>query len=406
MLREPQKDRKSILLLTSRVPFPPIGGDKLKSYNLIKILSKHFNVTLISLSEDDLSAEANEFLTSHCSSVHIVRRSKAWSILGAAKSLFSGEPLQIGYYYFSEVQKLVDENIASSDFAIATLVRMAKYVSPHTSCKRVLDAVDSISLNYNRSVRNVRSFWWKIIYTIEAKRLWRYERLFVRSFDISLFVNNYEASYWSKHGCVAWIPNGVRVENVTRLTSNERSEARLNVVGPYVAFLGKMDYQPNIDAVIWFIDNILPLIDERVKFVCVGASPAASILDRRSARVVVTGFVDDPFTILRDSLCVVAPMRTGGGIQNKILESMAIGKAVISTSLGASPIIGARDSIDIFVRDDPSDFAKLINENVESGLFDRIGASGADLVRTHYSWDEYERKLMNVFESLGCSFHT
>jgi glycosyltransferase involved in cell wall biosynthesis len=170
----------------------------------------------------------------------------------------------------------------------------------------------------------------------------------------------------------------------------------------HIAFFGKMDYQPNIDAVLWFVENVLPYLNKTLKFIVVGAYPAKVIQDlsKNFQNVKVTGFVEDPYLILKSSLCVVAPMQTGAGIQTKILECMALGTINIVSSLAAKPI-GAEHGKHFLVCDDPKEMANVINniyKNPKNFEYLKIGAR--EFIKNNFTWGIYEKKLLNVIDNL------
>ena len=166
---------------------------------------------------------------------------------------------------------------------------------------------------------------------------------------------------------------------------------------PSVGFLGAMFYQPNIDAVKWFAKNVFPYLPLGTKFYIIGGKPAESVLklQKENPNIIVTGFVEDPYLILNSVDCVVAPMQTGGGIQNKILEAMALGQIVVTTSIGAKPIVHVVDGKHLIVEDEPLKMADSISKIIQTKyLYEQIGLNAKELILKYYSWQDYETKLM------------
>ncbi len=169
----------------------------------------------------------------------------------------------------------------------------------------------------------------------------------------------------------------------------------------YVSF-GKMNYQPNIDAVMWFVENVLPLINKNLKFCIIGAYPPKEIkgLEKKYKNIVVTGFLDDPYEILKSSLCVVAPMQTGGGIQNKILECMALGTINIVSSLAAKPIGGVHGE-HFLVIDKPEEIAQTINDiYANPHKYEHIKINSREFIKNNFTWTIYENKLMKIIQEV------
>jgi len=386
---------KKILFLSSRLPYPPIGGDRLRNYWLLKILSKHYKVHLVSISEDgEIPDDFYKWLENHGITYKIFIYPKWKFYINTLKGSFNKLPLQVNHYYFNEVQNYINSIYQDFDLIFAVLVRTARYVMDMEKTK-ILDIVDSIGLNYRRSAKKTSSIFWKMIYKIEAKRLLEYENECITSFDKTLFVNNEERQYFEISQKTAWLPNGVD----SKLFNYEYEDTSYK---NYVVFLGKMNYQPNIDAVLWFVKNVLNKLNSNLKFIIVGAYPSKEILElsNKYNNVEVTGYVEDPYIILKSSLCVVAPMQTGGGIQNKILESMALGTINIVSSLAAEPI-GAKHKEHYFVIDNPQEMADLINEIYKNPKdFEHIKQNAKNFIKNNFTWEICEKKLVNLINEL------
>jgi glycosyltransferase involved in cell wall biosynthesis len=386
--------KRKILFLTSRLPYPPIGGDRLKNYWLLKILSKHFKVHLVSIAEEDIPKEFYDWANEIGITYKIFRKSKKDFYFNAFKGLFNNLPLQVNYYYFKDVQDYIDSIYEDYDLLFSVLVRTAKYTMDKENPK-IFDMVDSISLNYERAKKRTKSKFWKFIYHIESKRLLKLEKLCISKFDKTLFVNKEEEEFYKAPLKTAWIPNGVD-ENL--LYYNKTDEKWNNAV----VFFGKMNYQPNIDAVLWFVENALLKIDKNLQFVVVGAYPPRSLkeLEKKYSNLKITGYVEDPYIILKSSLCVVAPMQTGGGIQNKILESMALGTINIVSSLAAKPI-GAKHGEHFFVCDNPQEMDELINDIFRNPQkYEYIKFNAREFIKNNFTWSIYEQKLLKIIEEV------
>jgi glycosyltransferase involved in cell wall biosynthesis len=385
--------KQKVLLITSRLPYPPIGGDKLKSYNLLKILSKHYDVYLVTVTDEILDPETERELNKFTFKTRVFTKLKYEFYLNALKFLFNKLPIQVNYYYFNDVKNYIDEISNDIDFAISTLVRTSEYLKNFKQVK-YLDMVDSIGLNYQRSKENVKSFFWRSIYEIETERLLSYERKCIANFNNTFFVNKFETEYWSQFGKTTWIPNGVDEKLLQYNKKNDKYK-------DYIAFFGKMDYQPNIDAVIWFVNNVFKDINKNIKFIIVGTKPTSKILELTKVydNIEVTGFIDDPYEILNSSLLVIAPMQTGGGIQNKILEAMALGTINIVSSLGAKPIVGANHNEHLLISDNPHEIVEFVNDIYENPTnYDFIKENSKKIIEQNYTWKNYEVKLLEMLK--------
>jgi len=386
---------KKILFLTSRLPYPPVGGDRLKNYWLLKILSKHFKVHLVSITDQKAPKEFYDWANDLGLTYRLFQKDKRQFYFNTLKGFLTNTlPLQVNYYYFKDVQKYIVQIYQEYDLLFATLIRTARYIVNKQKSK-ILDMADSIGQNYLRSAKNTTSLFWRIIYSIEGKRLINFEKYCIVHFDKTLFFNKEERDYFNLPEKTIWIPHGV---NEYLLVYEKRDPKYKD----YVAFFGKMDYQPNIDAVLWFVENVLPHLNRDLKFIVVGAYPKKIIQDlpKKFKNVEVTGYVEDPYLILKSCLCVVAPMQTGGGIQNKILESMALGTINIVSSLAAKPI-GAEHGKHFLVCDSPKDMANLINKIYETPKnFEYLKVNARDFIKNNFTWQIYEKKLLNVIDNV------
>jgi glycosyltransferase involved in cell wall biosynthesis len=385
---------KKVLLLTSRLPYPPFGGDKLKNYNLLKILSKHYNVILVTVTSEKLDEETKKVLEKYTTSYKIYEKSKIDFLLSSSKTIFNNEPLQVNYYYFKDVQDYIDNILEDIDCVISTLIRTSKYAI-NIDKPKIFDMADSLGQNYKKSLPNVKSFFWKNIYTFESNRLFDYEKQTINKFDKTFLFNKQEIEYFNMPDKLKFIPHGVNEDLLTY-------EKQSNLYNNSVAFFGKMDYQPNIDAVVWFVENVLEKLNQNIQFIIVGGNPTKKIVDysKKYKNVKVTGFVDDPYEILNSCMCIVAPMQTGAGIQNKILETMALGTINIISSLAAIPI-GAEDGKDYLVIDRPLEIANTINEIFSNkDNFEFYKLNSREFIKNNFTWSIYEKVFIDTIEEV------
>ncbi len=383
------------LLILPRPVFPTVGGYAIKNKQLIDILHQHYDLTLVVLSDHPIMTDEKEFYTTHSSLFRYFYYPKIRYWFNAFRALFSSKPLQVGYFYYPEVQKFVNQHIQDQNIVVGVLIRSMAYLQhrPQNTIA-VFDMVDSIALNYQRSIQKVHSLFWKCLYKIEKNRLFKAEEYWVSQADITYLFNNEECKYWQKFGHVELVPHGV----YDKLFLYEQTDPKFSNA---VVFIGKMDYQPNIDAVVWYIKNVHSIIGDKVPFIIVGAYPTKEVynLAQHFSNIEITGFVDDPYLIIKSSLLVIAPMQTGGGIQNKILESMALGKIVLTSSIAASPIVGAQHNQHFMIADTPSQYIDTIlkiREHPEQ--YQSIGNAARQFIQQHYTWAAYAQKYIAGIE--------
>ena len=382
---------KNVLLLLNRISYPFIGGDKVKSIKFIELLAKHYNLHLVIISNERINKETVEFFKKNNVRYKYFYKNKIRCALNTFLSLFNKLPLQVNYYYFKDVQNYVDIILKESQMAFATLIRTAKYLEK-AEMPCYLDAVDSLALNYQNAKQKSSLPLWRILYRFEQRLLFKYEQRCIEHFSKTFFVNKYEAEYWSAHGKTVWIPNGV---NESLFNYKKQDNSLQNSL----AFFGKMSYPPNVDAVLWFLKYVFTRLDKEIRFQIVGGNPVKRIRNSEGERIKITGFLDDPYLILKSTFAVVAPMQIGGGIQNKVLEAMALGQVVITTPKAAKPIIGAINGQHLLIGKHPDEFVQLINDLYRNrSKYQDIGNNAKRLIQESYTWDKYEEKLLNAIQ--------
>lgn len=390
---------KKILILSSRVPYPQVGGDRIRIYNTAKTLSKNYEIDLLCLNEGRVESDYLERLKEvfnqvTCFSYHPLRFK--WN---AFKGLFLKKPLQVSYYYFKEIQRWINERYGDYDLIFCNHIRTVEYIK-NIACAKIVDLHDAISMNYARAKSNAKG-WWKVIYSVENKKLLPYEIKTIDEFDKSFIVSDIDRDYLVRNGAerekIVTVPVAVRGEVINRVSkAKEKYE---------LVFLGKMDYPPNEDAVIYFVESIFPILKrekQNLQFIVVGAKPTKRVLKlRKIDGVEVTGFMEDPYEYVEASEVFVAPMRFGAGVQNKILEAMALGKPVVTTSLGAGGIKG-REGEHFLVADKPEEMAEKIANLLESkNRRGSIGRRARALIEEKYTWKRIgEQFLKEIGQTL------
>lgn len=387
-----------ILYLTSRLPYPLYKGDKLRAYHQIKYLSRRHSVTLCSLidSKEELSY-INE-LEKYCECIETILLKPYFSYLSVFSYVFSRIPLQVGYYYSRKMKKKIDELLTSERFDIihTQLVRMSPYIKDHRRTPKVLDMVDTLSLNMKRRLEKEKLLMKPLLH-LEYTRLQKYEADTCRAFDKVIVCSECDKQFLSYNGNVSVCPNGVDTDFFYFTESTKGSSSDL-------CFLGNMGYFPNIDAVLFFVKNILPLVKKKisnVKFYIVGINPPGCIrnLARKDKDIMVTGFVEDVRSYLKKAAVAVYPIRSGSGIQNKVLEAMASGTAVVATRYALEGI-QVNPEEHAIMADKPGEFASRVVQLLsDAGLRRRLAINARRLVEDVYDWDAYGRELETIYAS-------
>ncbi|MBF0317826.1 MAG: glycosyltransferase [Nitrospirae bacterium] len=396
-------NKKKVLYLASRFPYPPVSGGLIRMYNVSKVIAQHFTTDVFSLTEHDIQDSHLDAYKQHFNNVHVYRHSKQTSYLNALRALVDQRPLQVAYYYFKEARDKVNDLIRQNkyDLIFCSHIRTTDYVGD-LDIPRVVDCVDSMSLSYMQDNKLGSNFLWRLIYLVERERVASYERRLPGRFDYCFMTSDSDSEHIKKlsgQTNVITISNGVAQEILDY--GNRSSTAPPQDI---LTFLGKMDYSPNIDAVVYFVKKIWPAIRERldnVEFHIIGSRPTPEVrVLTQSKGVVVTGFVDDPYEAIVGSRMFIAPMISGSGIKNKILEAMALGKCVVTTSSGAGGVDGI-DGEHFVIADEPGQFASRVIELwSDNSRVQRIGANARALVLERYLWEKTTTGLIDILKRM------
>lgn len=388
--------KKKCLVIIPGIPYPPIDGHKLKIFNLLKILKKKYDLHIVTIAEDNLTEFQLHFITTHSYKHKHFRITYLDNIKSFIKCIVDKKPFQVGLFSLQRVKRYLKENKLEVDFVFLNLIRSVDYLRVFENKPIVLDMVDMISKNYSNSIKNTTSILHKGIFAVEAKRLAAYEKSAVMNADLTLCVNEEEANILEKYGKVVWIPNGVNKE----LFIYKKTDGSYN---KSIAFFGSMFYQPNIDAMIWFEKYVMDHLHPDIILYIIGARPSKSILRIGEVRknIIVKGFLNDPYLILNSCFALIAPMQNGGGIQNKIIETMGMGKINIITPYAANPIIGGISGQHFIVEESPILMAKRINDIFRNpSNYSGIGKKAKELITEKYTWDSYSTQLHRTLKDI------
>jgi sugar transferase (PEP-CTERM/EpsH1 system associated) len=383
-----------ILFLTTRIPFPPIGGERLRPFYFIKYLSLKHRITLLSFIEDKKETEKSKDYLSDSLEIKTVYLPKLNSYLNCVGGLLMPYPLQVSYYKSYLMYKLIREQIMREDIDLVFchLIRMADYLK-HIKIKKILDLSDALSLRYRLSSK-YRKGVFKFIDYLEYKRLKSYEPKISSYFSLNLVASEIDSRYFKSMGIknIYCLPNGVEIEEDFKEIKSKQSK---------IIFFANLRAYPNQDAVIYFYREIFPFIKKElkdVKLMVVGAQIPNYIysLFKEDNSVELYPDVADIKTYIRQATVSVAPMRIGVGIQNKILQSMALKVPVVATTL-AKGAIEAEDNKEIIIADKPEGFAKgVIILLKDKDLRDYIAENAFRLVKEKYLWANIVKDLERI----------
>jgi len=377
-----------VLYLAHSCPYPPNKGDRIRNFHILKYLSSRYAVTLIYPSFSRKDVDSIESLKQYCQAVKTVELSPLLGKLKCCLSVLGKRPLTNSYFYSGRLKRLIAGE--EFDLVVVDCSSMAPYVFDSRKPK-IIDFVDVDSDKWQLYAK-MTTFPKSLIYDLEYRRLREFEAELIRRFDASIVVSEKERALLPSTDRLVVVPNGIDLE----FFAPRRSQSKDTLI-----FSGAMDYFPNIDGILYFHGAILPLIKREipsVRFIISGMSPSSSIKRLEGDGTVVTGYVPDMRDYLSSASVCVVPLRLAKGIQNKILEAMAMEIPVVATSV-ANNGIGATDGREIMIADDPQAFARSVMELLaDVKLRDSLVANARLFVEKHYSWN---RNLQRVDEAVA-----
>lgn len=393
------------LYLAHRIPFPPDKGEKIRAWKTVEHLSRNYRVHLGAFVDrpEDFAHEAH--LRSVCEGVCLVPLNKRIATLKSAQGFVTGEPLTLPYYRDRRMAAFVARCRAlglAAEMAFSS--SMAPYIAARSSAPRIIDLCDADSAKWTEYARR-RPWPMSAVYGREGRRLAEFETSVINWADETFAISEEEADLLgSRDGVerdVRWFCNGVDASFFAPGAVAPHESA------PTIAFTGAMDYWANVDATLWFAAEIWPKVRAAVPnatFAVVGANPAREIsaLGGKDG-ISVTGRVADVRPYVESAALVVAPMRIARGVQNKVLEAMAMGKAVVSTPAGLEGI-DATIGKEALAAASPASFAAEIIRLLENrGAARAIGEAARSRILSDYQWPMQLAKLDAALERVGAA---
>ena len=408
-----------LLFLAHRIPYPPNKGDKIRSYHeLVALVERGYEVHLLAFADEmrDLSYQVD--LARLCASVSVLPLHPLAAKWRALARLAMKQPLSLGYFASRKMKSLVKRMIGEHDFDAIFVYSstMAQYVPEALSSRTIVDLVDADSEKWRDYAQRDRppKSW---LYEIEWKRLRRYEHEVVARFAYALLATQREASVldeldeFTRHARLRIITNGVDLDYYQPSHEMGHGTGLKTAIGTdepplsRLVFVGAMDYYANIDGTRWFVEEVLPLIrqqEPRTEFMIVGSNPTREVKKLGECKgVTVTGFVNDVRPHVHSAAACVIPLRIARGIQNKVLEAMAMGKAVVATP---EAVAGLRveNGAQLLLARTPLEFAKAAIKTIrEESLRNNLAIRARRFVEAEHDWKPSLKRLVELVESVA-----
>lgn len=385
------KYKEKLVVILSRFPYPLEKGDKLRAYYQLKDLSETFEIYLFCTSESEISNLSHVQIATLCKEIHIYKLKKGIIFLNILKTIFTKIPLQVAFFTQNWIKKDIELKIQAikPKHIYCQLIRPAEYVKNIHSCPKTIDLMDALSKGMERRIQD--SNWLlKQIFKEEANRLRRYETKILDYFEHATIISKQDKSYiiHPKNNLIQVVPNGIGDKF---LEYSKTPEKKYDLI-----FTGNMSYAPNVKACIFISQKLYPQLKKQnsnFQIALVGATPSNSVLKCANNNISVTGWVDDIRDKYAESKIFIAPLFSGSGLQNKILEAMAMGIPCITTSLVNNAIL-AKNEKEILIADTCEKMIEAIQRlNTDCELYNSIATNAKEFVSQKYTWKESNTKL-------------
>ena len=386
-----------VLVLLSRIPWPLEKGDKLRAYHHLKIIAEEHEVVLACLTDSTPHKKAIEHLSEFCQEIHFIKLSKLGIIWNLSTSIFNDKPFQVNYFYQKSAQKKLDEIVEEHmpRHLFVQLVRTAEYVKKYHVISSTFDYMDAFSMGAERRIANSIPGI-KTLLTMEANRLKKYENYVFNHFTNKTIISKTDRDLIEHpdKNEIAILPNGVDFETFQK---DSKSKKLYDLV-----FTGNMSYPPNVKAAQYLADQIIPLLlktHPNIKLAIAGTSPHASVKRLATKNIIITGWMNNITDAYNQSKIFIAPMQIGTGMQNKILEAMAMELPCISSKLAAEAI-GSTHEQNILIGNTKEEYVKHINTLLNDvNQCNLLSKNAFEFVSHHYNWNTNGKPLINLINS-------
>lgn len=384
-----------LLVLTSRFPYPIEKGDKLRVYHQLRWLAQEHEVSLIALSDHEIDPQDLAHLEEMLDQVYVFRLRKVDIVWQVLLALLRGKPIQQAYFYRSRIHKAIQELIQTlkPDHIYCQLLRMAAYLKDEAT-PSTIDYMDAFSVGMARQAE--AESWWKApLFRRESRLLSQYEQTVYPYFQQHTLISQQDFGLMTlgEERPVTIIPNGIDADYFAPIRPHQPAYD--------LTFVGNLGYFPNIKAAQYLVQQVMPLVWEvrpETSLLLAGARPHAQVKALASQRVVLSGWLDDIREGYAAGKVFVAPIFTGSGQQNKMLEAMAMGMPCLTTTL-VNNAIGAHKEM-VAVADTPTAFAQHLLQLLDDPTRrESMGQQARTFVQQQFSWSATVAHLSQLMEN-------
>ncbi|MBC7249832.1 MAG: glycosyltransferase [Anaerolineae bacterium] len=397
-------DRPRILFFSHVLPYPLDSGPKVRTYYVLKYLVQRYDITLVCIIRSEKERHFVSPLEEMGVEVHpvLVPRSYLHDALSLLRSLGSKRPFMIVRHHYPEVARVVAHLLAERRFDALHVdqVKMAQYGEGVLDLPRVVDKHNAYALILKGVAEADPSPLKRWVARLDWQRMARYEGQICRSFDQVVAVTEED-----RRALEEFADRPLPIQVIPIAADADMPPLRRALDACDILSVGSMFYPPNVEGALWFARRVFPRIKARspeTRLFLVGSRPAASIiaLGRQDPQIVVTGYVEDLQPYLERAAVMIVPLRFGSGMRVKVLDALARGVPLVSTTFGCEGITVIHGQ-DVLLADEPEDFADAVLRLIQDRAFaDTLAANGRELIRRVYDWRVVYRRWDQVYDNL------
>ena len=383
-----------IVILTSRFPYPLEKGDKLRVYNFVKEMSKENEITLITLNSGKISEDSSAQINKFCKKIHIFNLSKTDYGINLLRALVDGNPFQVGIFYKKSygtlIQKIIKEE--KPDAVFCHLIRMSEYIKDMNTYPKTLDYMDAFSKGIERRSCATKNFVFKKILENEHRRLVKYESDIFDKFENKIIISEQDRDFIPhiEKEKITIIPNGVDSEIFFPLERKKKFD---------LLFTGNMGYPPNVESAIYTVKQIFPIVQKslpEINLLIAGINPPKELTDLNSEKIKIIPEFSHIREAFAQSKIMLAPMLISIGLQNKILQAMAMKIPVICSPLANNAIKAPVNSciLEAVTSEEYSEKINMLLNN--KSFYDEMTENAYQFVLNNFNWEKVNNKLKEI----------
>ena len=375
--------RPTLVFIASRFPFPLEKGDKLRGYNLIKGLSKTHQIYLIALTNEPINQSWYDEIAPFVINIDIFPLHNIGQWLRLFTCIFTQQPFQLAFFTSCNIKRKIKKRLSeiNPDHIFCQMIRPAEYVKNYHRCYKTIDYMDTLSIGMERRAKKA-PWYTRWIYYMEAARLKEYEQRIFNYFEFQTMISQQDVHYIAHpdQRKIKVIPNGIDTDFFHPM---ENHKTMYDLV-----FVGNLSYAPNIDAMRWFATHVLSR-EPQWRLLIAGANPSSAFIQslKKYPNIDVEGWQPDIRSAYSKGTIFIAPMQIGTGMQNKLLEAMAMGLPCVTTPL-ASEALEVSPGHELLVGRTAEELTAhikyLLNNPNDAKI---IGEQGRKMVSNTYSWE-------------------